>query len=102
MFWLTPTDPVNSSWVASNAKSAGERSVTLAIMIMAANCGGIVGSQLFQAADKPLYYTGWTVIVSLVSMGLLMATLANVQYRLANRLLKRSGKKVVEEDLYKY
>lgn len=71
-------------------------------MIMAANCGGIVGSQIFQAEDKPLYYTGWTVIIALISVGVVMATLANLQYMYANRSLKRSGKELTEEDMFKH
>ncbi|KKY27275.1 putative alternative sulfate transporter [Diplodia seriata] len=70
---------VNGSWLALNARSAGERSITMALFIMAANAAGIVGGQLFQASDKPLYKTGWTVIVALTSVGLVFTVLANVQ-----------------------
>lgn len=40
--------PINGSWMALNARSTGERSITMAILIMAANAGGIMGSQFFQ------------------------------------------------------
>ncbi|AEO70550.1 uncharacterized protein THITE_2122161 [Thermothielavioides terrestris NRRL 8126] len=87
-----PWHAVNGSWLALNARSAGERSITMAVFIMAANSSGIIGSQIFQAPDAPLYRTGWTVIVVLVSVALLMSVIANVQYRLLNRLQKREGK----------
>jgi hypothetical protein len=90
-------DAVNGSWLALNTRSAGERSITMAVLIMAANLSGIIGSQVFQAQDAPLYKTGWTVILALVSVALLMSALANVQYWLLNRVQKREG-----EDRYKY
>lgn len=37
-------DPVHASWVSLNAKSAGERSVTTAIFIIAANTFGVISS----------------------------------------------------------
>lgn len=85
------TDPVDSSWLALNARTPGERSITLAIIIMSANCSGIIGSQLFQSDDKPLYRTGWTAIVALTSVALFFTVWANVQYRLLNRILRRKG-----------
>lgn len=87
--------------MALNARSSGERSITLAIFIMSANCSGIVGSQLFQQEDKPLYRVGWTVAVALVPFSLLLSLWANVQYRLFNRRLAKQGK-LTEETRYRY
>ncbi len=78
--------------MALNARSPGERSITLAIFIMAANCSGIVGSQLFQQDDGPLYRVGWTAIVSIVSVALFLTIWLNVQYRLLNWRLKKQGR----------
>ena len=75
-----------------HAKSDGERSVTMAIFIMSANASGIIGSQLFQASDSPLYYTGWTAILALVTVGLVTSFVANAQYWfLARRERKRTS-----------
>jgi hypothetical protein len=86
-----PWHAVHASWVSLNARTAGERSVTMAVFIMGANISGIIGGQLFQAEDAPLYRTGWTVSVALVSAGFLLAGLANLQYWLLNRFQKRQG-----------
>lgn len=87
--------------MALNARSAGERSITMAIFIMSANSSGIIGSQLFQSSDGPLYPIGWTVIIALVSFGLLLAIFANIQYWLSNvatrSKIKSDGK---ERNLY--
>jgi MFS transporter, ACS family, DAL5 transporter family protein len=74
-----------------NAQSAGERSITMAILIMSANTSGIVGSQLFQQQDAPLYRTGWSVIIALVTIALTAAGVANFQYWALNRRLRRRG-----------
>lgn len=83
--------PVNGSWMALNAPTAGERSITMAILIMSANSAGIIGSQLFQAGDAPLYLVGWTMIVLLVSFGLVAMISANLQYWILNRRLVKAG-----------
>ncbi|KAF4470509.1 nicotinamide mononucleotide permease [Fusarium albosuccineum] len=86
--------PLNGSWMALNAGSAGERSITMAILIMSANASGIIGSQLFQQKDAPLYRTGWTVIVATASLGLVASFVANLQYFLLNgRRIARGGLK---------
>ncbi|KAH6680035.1 alternative sulfate transporter [Plectosphaerella plurivora] len=86
-----PWHPVNGSWMALNAQSAGERSITMAILIMSANTSGIVGSQLFQQQDAPLYRTGWSAIIALVTIALTAAGIANFQYWALNRKLRRRG-----------
>ncbi|EQB56921.1 putative transporter [Colletotrichum gloeosporioides] len=87
-----PWHPVNGAWVSMNAKSAGERSITMAILIMAANCSGIVGKQLFREGDGPKYRQGWTVITGLVTAAVVCGIWANVQYYILNkRRLSRAG-----------
>ncbi|KAJ3957463.1 hypothetical protein N0V92_005963 [Colletotrichum tropicale] len=87
-----PWHPVNGAWVSMNAKSAGERSITMAILIMAANCSGIVGKQLFREGDGPKYRQGWTVITGLVTAAVVCGIWANVQYYILNkRRLSRTG-----------
>ncbi|KAG9254867.1 alternative sulfate transporter [Emericellopsis atlantica] len=83
--------PVNGSWMSLNARSAGERSVSMAIFVMSANCAGIVASQIFQAEDAPQYRTAWTVVLSLSSVGLVACCLTNLQYWLLNRRNRKTG-----------
>lgn len=83
--------PLNGSWMALNARSAGERSITMAVLIMSANAGGIIGSQYFQESDAPLYPIGWTLITSIVSVSFFAMIWANVQYWILNRRLAKQG-----------
>jgi hypothetical protein len=91
---LPDLDPVNGSWLALNTSSPGERSVVMAIHVMAANCAGIVGGQLFRSEDAPLYVKGWNIVVGLSTVGVVLSILANIQYYLGNRRqLSRTGLK---------
>ena len=84
-------DPVHGSWMALNTKSAGERSVTMAIFIMAANCSGIASGQIFQAHDAPRYQTAWSVTVALSCFAVVCSVLTNLQYWYLNRRNAKSG-----------
>ncbi|KAM0285785.1 hypothetical protein ACHAQH_001247 [Verticillium albo-atrum] len=89
--FAAPWHPLNGSWMSLNAKSAGERSITFAILIMSANTSGIVGGQLFQQQDAPLYRTGWSVIIALVSLAVFASAVSNVQYWILNRRNAKQG-----------
>ncbi|CRK21379.1 hypothetical protein BN1723_012369 [Verticillium longisporum] len=89
--FAAPWHPLNGSWMSLNAKSAGERSITFAILIMSANSSGIVGGQLFQQEDAPLYRTGWSVIIALVSLAVVSSTVSNIQYWVLNRRNAKNG-----------
>lgn len=89
--WSQIWHPINGSWMALNSRSAGERSITLAIMIMSANAAGIIGSQFFRANDAPDYEFGWTLIVALVSVAFFCTIWANFQYWYLNRREAKKG-----------
>ncbi|WVQ99096.1 hypothetical protein IAU59_006228 [Kwoniella sp. CBS 9459] len=80
----TPAHPINATWLALNCRNPQERSVAMAMFIMAANTGALVGSQLLRGDDAPLYRRGFKVCVGLVSFSLLFAILQHVQYRVSN------------------
>ncbi|KAH6693765.1 alternative sulfate transporter [Plectosphaerella plurivora] len=73
--------------------SSEERSVTMAIFIMAANISGIASGQLFQAHDAPRYRTAWTVTVALSCVGVLGSVMSNLQYWVLNRRIAKRGEK---------
>ena len=86
--------PINGSWMALNARSTGERSITMAILIMSANSAGIMGSQFFQPYDAPRYEQGFTLMLTMVSIAFFAMWWANIQYFLINRKAKREGSNV--------
>jgi hypothetical protein len=64
---------------------------------MAANSGGLVGSQLLRGDDAPLYKRGFKVCVCLLSFALAVGILQHIQYRLTNRRLIKKEASDVEE-----
>ncbi|KZL70815.1 alternative sulfate transporter [Colletotrichum incanum] len=90
----TPWHAINGSWLSLNARSAGERSITLAIYIMAANCNGIIGPQLFRAGDGPYYPKGFSYIVGFLAAAFVLSLVTILQYSLLNRrAMSRPGLK---------
>ncbi|XWX02426.1 hypothetical protein V2A60_010463 [Cordyceps javanica] len=85
--WGSIMHPLNGSWLAVNVRNPAERSIIMALLIMTVNTAGLAGAQIFQAQDGPLYRTGFTVIVSLASVGLVFAAISNTQYLWLNRKL---------------
>lgn len=63
---------------------------------MAANSGGLVGSQLLRGDDAPLYRRGFIVCVCLLSFALAVGILQHIQYRLTNRRLARKEEVDIE------
>lgn len=57
----------------------------MAMFIMAANLGGLVGSQLLRANDAPTYPIGFRVTVCLVAFGNACAVFQHFQYRWSNK-----------------
>ncbi|KAJ9156231.1 Alternative sulfate transporter [Pleurostoma richardsiae] len=82
---------VNGSWLSINARSPAERSIRMAMFIMAANCAGIVGGQLFRSDDLPFYHRGWTIAVAFMAFSLLLVICLVCMYAYSNVQIKRSS-----------
>ncbi|KAI0461099.1 hypothetical protein LJB42_001114 [Komagataella kurtzmanii] len=74
---------LNSAWLSMNIRSPRERSVALAMLIMAANIGGVCGGQILRDNDKPLYKKGFLalIIVDVFSILVLIATFSYYFYK---------------------
>lgn len=77
--------PQNATWLSLNQKTPQQRSIAMAMFIMAANLGGLVGSQILRANDAPRYPIGFRVCVCLIAVGLAAAIGQHFQYRWSNR-----------------
>lgn len=50
------------------------------VIVMAANCAGISGSQIFRTNDKPRYANGLTAICALAGASWVLAAVLNLYY----------------------
>lgn len=57
----------------------------MALVVMAANCAGISGSQIFRTSDAPKYVHGLTAICALAGASWALAAILCVQYYIRRR-----------------
>lgn len=81
----------HGSWLAINARTPAERSIRMALFIMAANCAGIVGGQLFRSDDLPYYHRGWTIAVAFMAFSVAVTLALLALYATANRRIKKEA-----------
>ncbi|KAF2824101.1 MFS general substrate transporter [Ophiobolus disseminans] len=77
--------PVHNSWVQLNCKEAGERSISIAMWVMSAISGLMVGTQYYRGDDVPFYSKGLRIQIIMVAVGMLFAIIQEVVYILHNR-----------------
>lgn len=66
------------------------------LVVMAANCAGIAGSQIFRTEDAPKYTRGLTTIIGLAAGGWVLILFQTVGYWVKpKKSLKNSGSKSV-------
>ncbi|ROT35794.1 inner membrane transport protein yfaV [Sodiomyces alkalinus F11] len=83
--------PVHNSWVQLNCREPGERSIAIAMLVMSAISGLMVGTRYFRGSDVPFYNTGLRTLIIMVSLGMFFAIVQKVVYIVHNRRV-RSGK----------
>jgi hypothetical protein len=81
--------PVHNSWVQLNCKEAGERSISIAMWVMSAISGLMVGTQYYRADDVPFYSKGLRIQIIMVAIGMLFAILQEAVYIFHNRKVLR-------------
>ncbi|KAK7747414.1 hypothetical protein SLS53_001669 [Cytospora paraplurivora] len=81
----------NVAWASANSQGPAERSIVMAMIIMAANSGGIAGSQIFRTQDKPLYLHAFTACLALAALNILEIVGMSAWYFLSNRKLAKGA-----------
>ncbi|KAJ6100450.1 hypothetical protein N7499_000080 [Penicillium canescens] len=84
---------LNVGWLSFYCRTPQERSVAMALVVMAANCAGISGSQIFRTSDAPKYLHGLTAICSLAGASWALAAILCAQYYI------RRGKAVADDKI---
>lgn len=65
--------PVHNSWVQLNCKDPRERSVSIAMWVMSAISGLMVGTQYYRGDDTPFYRRGLMIQTIMVAVGMVLA-----------------------------
>ncbi|KAK3693209.1 inner membrane transporter yfaV [Podospora appendiculata] len=94
--------PAHNTWLQLNCHEAEERSISIAMWVMSANTGMMVGTWYFRANDKlSNYNTGLLIQICMVAVGIAFAILQEVIYLVHNRRVAekdRSGEITNEKD----
>ncbi|KAL1605868.1 hypothetical protein SLS59_002987 [Nothophoma quercina] len=94
--------PVHNSWVQLNCKDPRERSISIAMWVMAAISGLMVGTQYYRADDLPFYNKGLRIQIIMVAIGMFFAIVQEVVYILYNRRALREWKEIGGEKPWLY
>ncbi|CAG8238474.1 unnamed protein product [Penicillium salamii] len=71
---------LNIGWLSYYCRTPQERSVAMALVVMAANCAGIAGSQIFRTSDAPKYLHGLTASSAIAGVSWVLCLALGVQY----------------------
>ncbi|KAF2714586.1 MFS general substrate transporter [Pleomassaria siparia CBS 279.74] len=82
--------PVHNSWLQLNCKDPRERSISIAMWVMSAISGMMVGTQYFRPDDLPFYSKGLRTMIVMVATGITLAIVQEVVYlRYNNKALQK-------------
>ena len=94
--------PVHNSWVQLNCKDPRERSISIAMWVMAAISGLMVGTQYYRADDLPFYTKGLRIQIIMVAIGMFFAIVQEAVYISYNRTALRKWEEVGGEKPWLY
>lgn len=81
---------LNIGWVSVNCQGPMQRSIAMAMIVMAANCGSIAGAQVFRTEDAPLYLNAFTATLALSAICFIVIIGQLVWYFSSNRKLAKT------------
>ncbi|KAK4152818.1 putative transporter [Chaetomidium leptoderma] len=89
--------PVHNTWVQLNCREGRKRSITIAMWVMSAISGLMVGTQYYRAGDGPFYHHGLLIQICMVVVGIVFAALQIAIYLVHNKRVAQ-GKHKSDKD----
>ncbi|KAI1319403.1 MFS general substrate transporter [Xylariaceae sp. FL0255] len=88
---------LNISWLSVNTRRPQERSIAMAMMIIAANLGNLAGTEVFRANDAPLYIHAFSACLALSAAVIVLIIIRTLWYYLLNKKLEKAGTGLLQE-----
>ncbi|KAJ9148269.1 MFS general substrate transporter [Pleurostoma richardsiae] len=88
--------PVHNSWVQLNCRDPRERSIAIAMWVMSAISGLMVGTQYFRGGDTPFYHKGLRTMIVMVAVGIFFAMIQEAVYFVHNRRVAQGKHRSVD------
>lgn len=80
---------INSAWMSTNLRDPTALGIGQAVIVMATNCGGLIGQQIFRDDDAPRYTRGFLTIMCLYGGTMIMIVGLTYLYWRKNRNMVR-------------
>ncbi|KAJ6788649.1 hypothetical protein PWT90_06957 [Aphanocladium album] len=88
---------LNDAWLSINSPTSNYRSIGLAMAVMGSNIGVLVGPQMFQPADRPLYTSGFIGIMCLYASAIVITLIIMYTYIQDNKRIASEVNEASEE-----
>ncbi|PLB44520.1 MFS transporter [Aspergillus steynii IBT 23096] len=90
--------PIVSAWISENTFDVKKRAITAATYNVIVQVGSIISSQIYRDYDKPYYYTGNKVLISICCLSLAVFVTQREFLRYLNRQKDRKWKAMSAEE----
>ncbi|KAB8071673.1 MFS transporter [Aspergillus leporis] len=77
--------PIVSAWISENTFDVKKRAISAATYNVIVQVGSVISSQIYRDADKPYYYTGNRVLISICAFSLVVFIFQREYLRYLNR-----------------
>ncbi|EKM48229.1 uncharacterized protein PHACADRAFT_109252, partial [Phanerochaete carnosa HHB-10118-sp] len=81
--------PVQVAWASSNSSSVRTRTVSASIYNMFVQAGAMIGANIYQTDDQPLYKRGNRVLIGICAMNIVLYIFTYFFYRTLNKRRER-------------
>ncbi|KAI1288624.1 major facilitator superfamily transporter [Xylaria venustula] len=82
---LYPIFPGINAWNIANSAPAAKRAVSIAYLVAAGNIGGLIGSYIYIAEERPRYPTGYGTSLGFTAAGLVAVLVLEAALMAANK-----------------
>ena len=83
------------SWTANNSAPSSKRAIAMALLLCGGNLSGVVGSNIFIAAQAPRYWAGYGTCLGTSCAGII----ATICLRLTYQRINADRDKISEEEI---
>ncbi|CAK7202151.1 hypothetical protein SEUCBS139899_004871 [Sporothrix eucalyptigena] len=84
-FSMYPILPGVNAWNVANTPNPAKRSVNIGVLIAVGNIGGLIGSYIYLAEQKPRYPVGYGTSLGFAAAGIAASTLLELLLKLGNK-----------------
>ncbi|KAL2111023.1 hypothetical protein VUR80DRAFT_380 [Thermomyces stellatus] len=84
-----PAFPGVISWLANNLAGPYKRAIAMSLQISLGNTGGLIGSNIYLAREKPQYHLGYGISILFIGLGIIAAAAMLFILKAINRKRER-------------